>query len=144
MRPRGAIAAVMLLLGWRKVPIGAGTALWNRKSDPGFSQLCANQCERSPESTPLSSLRWPAWSARWSAATVEQPDREVSRGVLPDRAGDNGPAMRSLIGVGAWQLIPLFLIEPAEALQVEAAPVVERDAFRFQQAPLEGVAAIAG
>ena len=36
------------------------------------------------------------------------------------------------------------LFEPAESLQVEAVPVVELDAFLFQQTPLEGVAAIAG
>ena len=39
---------------------------------------------------------------------------------------------------------PPFLFGPAESLQVEAVPVVELDAFRFQQALLEGVAAIAG
>ena len=36
------------------------------------------------------------------------------------------------------------LFEPAESLQVEAVPVVELDAFLFQQASLEGVAAITG
>ncbi len=37
----------------------------------------------------------------------------------------------------------LFLIEPAKSFQVEAVFVVELDAFLFQQASLEGVAAIA-
>jgi hypothetical protein len=36
------------------------------------------------------------------------------------------------------------LIEPAKSLQVEAVVIVELDAFLFQQAPLEGVTAIAG
>src|SRR5450631_617465 len=39
---------------------------------------------------------------------------------------------------------PSFLFGPAESLQVEAVPVVELDAFLFQQALLEGVAAMAG
>ena len=38
----------------------------------------------------------------------------------------------------------LFLIEPAASFQVQAVSVVESDAFLFQQAPLEGVATIAG
>jgi hypothetical protein len=39
---------------------------------------------------------------------------------------------------------PPFLLGPAESLQVEAVPVVELDAFLFQQALLEGVAAMPG
>jgi GNAT superfamily N-acetyltransferase len=35
------------------------------------------------------------------------------------------------------------LIEPAESLQVEAVPLVELDAFLFQQALLQGISAIA-
>jgi hypothetical protein len=38
----------------------------------------------------------------------------------------------------------LFLVEPATSFQVQAVSVVKSDAFLFQQAPLEGVAAIAG
>jgi hypothetical protein len=38
----------------------------------------------------------------------------------------------------------VFLIEPPESFQVEAVPGIELDAFLFQQAPLEGVAAVAG
>ena len=60
------------------------------------------------------------------------------------RAAGNRAAMRSPIRVGSWQFSPLFLIKPAESLQVEAVPVVEVDAFLFQQALLESVAAIAG
>ena len=40
--------------------------------------------------------------------------------------------------------VPLLLIQPPESFQVEAIPVIELDAFLFQQAPLEGVTAIAG
>jgi hypothetical protein len=39
---------------------------------------------------------------------------------------------------------PRCLFRPAESLQVEAVPVVEYDAFLFQQALLEGIAAMAG
>lgn len=45
---------------------------------------------------------------------------------------------------GRWQFSPPDLIKPAEPLQVEAVLVVELDAFFFQQALLQGVAAIAG
>jgi hypothetical protein len=51
------------------------------------------------------------------------------------------------IALGKRSLAPTVtvdLIEPAESLQVEAVPVVELDAFLFQQALLEGVTAIAG
>ena len=37
-----------------------------------------------------------------------------------------------------------FLFGPAESLQLEAVPVVELDAFLFQQALLADVAAMAG
>ena len=37
-----------------------------------------------------------------------------------------------------------FLFRPTEPLQIESVPVVELDTFRFQQALLEGVAAMAG
>jgi hypothetical protein len=45
---------------------------------------------------------------------------------------------------GHRQVNPPFLFGPAKSLQVEAVPVVELDAFLFQQALLESVAAIAG
>jgi len=38
----------------------------------------------------------------------------------------------------------LFLVEPAASFQVQAVSVVKSDAFLFQQAPLEDIAAIAG
>jgi hypothetical protein len=44
----------------------------------------------------------------------------------------------------AGRSISPFLLGPAKPLQVEAVPVVELDAFLFQQALLEGAAAIAG
>jgi hypothetical protein len=44
----------------------------------------------------------------------------------------------------AGRSISPFLFGPAKPLQVKAVPVVELDAFLFQQALLEGVAAIAG
>src|ERR1700722_6561927 len=39
---------------------------------------------------------------------------------------------------------PPFLFRPAESLHVKAVPVVELDAFLFQQALLDRVAAMAG
>ena len=45
---------------------------------------------------------------------------------------------------GERQVGSLFLVEPAAAFQVQAVSVVKSDAFLFQQAPLEDVAAIAG
>jgi hypothetical protein len=45
---------------------------------------------------------------------------------------------------GERQFGSLFSVEPAASFQVQPVSVVKSNAFLFQQAPLEGVAAIAG
>jgi hypothetical protein len=45
---------------------------------------------------------------------------------------------------GERQFGSLFLVEPAASFQVQAVVVIKSDAFLFQQAPLQDVAAIAG
>lgn len=45
---------------------------------------------------------------------------------------------------GTWQVRSLLSVKPAASFQVQAVSAVKSNAFLFQQAPLEDVAAIAG
>ena len=73
---------------------------------------------------------------RHAAATDEPGQR--------DRGGRERSGLSAIPDlVGFWSTPPL-LFRPAESLQVETVPVVELDAFLFEQALLEGIAAIAG
>lgn len=71
-----------------------------------------------------------------------------------DATGGSGAAVRcrtlrrshlaELERLAARQFGSLFSVEPAASFQVQAVVVVKSDALPFQQAPLEGVAAITG
>jgi hypothetical protein len=91
----------------------------------------------SPATQPLSALPKPA-------AAITQPVGDfVQSAKAPTSAEPIGMRSCLIPRRQAAGQTPPFLFGPAESLQVATVPVVELDAFLFQQALLQIVAAIA-
>lgn len=73
------------------------------------------------------------------------PARDLRSVIAPDQALLGPPRISAVSPVQKFvSPVSPFLVEPTASFQVQAVIVVKLEAFLFQQAPLEDVAAIAG